>query len=235
MPPTREYVVPHLIEFDPQLREAFLTVEDYLARLQQAVADAGSGGGPGTSDHHLLTNLTVGDDHPQYLKPSEVTAGANITVTNNGDGTITVSGPAVPTVPAVLDDLTDVNTLGETTGTVLQFDSATGLWTPQVILLDYLADVNVTAAPPDDGDVLAWDVASQQWIPANPFGSIEWDQVLAAEVLSTDGSGKARTWYGPSPNPTAPSDGDVFMCTLHSATPVVPPAIPVGVPTVTVT
>jgi hypothetical protein len=30
---TRQWVVPHLVDFDPQVREAFLTVESYLAGL----------------------------------------------------------------------------------------------------------------------------------------------------------------------------------------------------------
>jgi hypothetical protein len=31
------WAVPHLVEFDPQLREAFLTVEDYLAGIGEAL------------------------------------------------------------------------------------------------------------------------------------------------------------------------------------------------------
>ena len=30
---TRQFVTPHVVDFDPQLREAFLTVESYLAGL----------------------------------------------------------------------------------------------------------------------------------------------------------------------------------------------------------
>jgi hypothetical protein len=38
----RQWVVPHLVDFDPQLREAFLTVESYVANLDDAI---GRGGG----------------------------------------------------------------------------------------------------------------------------------------------------------------------------------------------
>jgi hypothetical protein len=39
---TRQYAIPHIIEFDPVLREAFLTLEDYLAGLDERVGrDAG--------------------------------------------------------------------------------------------------------------------------------------------------------------------------------------------------
>lgn len=31
------FAVPHLVEFDPQLREAFLTVEDFLSGLDNAI------------------------------------------------------------------------------------------------------------------------------------------------------------------------------------------------------
>lgn len=33
MPAGRKWITPHLVEFDPQLREAFLTVEDYLNQI----------------------------------------------------------------------------------------------------------------------------------------------------------------------------------------------------------
>jgi len=33
MPSRRQWVTPHLVEFEPQLREAFLTIEDYLATI----------------------------------------------------------------------------------------------------------------------------------------------------------------------------------------------------------
>jgi hypothetical protein len=39
---TRQWAVPHVIEFDPQLREAFLTVESYLSGLDDSI---GRGGG----------------------------------------------------------------------------------------------------------------------------------------------------------------------------------------------
>ena len=38
----RQWVVPHLVDFDPQLREAFLTVESYVANLDESI---GRGGG----------------------------------------------------------------------------------------------------------------------------------------------------------------------------------------------
>jgi hypothetical protein len=41
--PARKYAVPHIVDFDPQLREAFLTVEDYLAEMEVS----GGGGEPG--------------------------------------------------------------------------------------------------------------------------------------------------------------------------------------------
>ena len=48
--------------------------------VQVTLAGAATGGGGGgVSDHSLLTGLS-GDDHPQYLKPVEVLAGANVTV-----------------------------------------------------------------------------------------------------------------------------------------------------------
>ena len=50
----------------------------------------GSGGGGGVTDHGDLTGLGD-DDHPQYLRPVEVLAGANVTVTDHGDGTITIA------------------------------------------------------------------------------------------------------------------------------------------------
>jgi hypothetical protein len=33
MTTARKWVVPHIVEFEPQLREAFLTIEDYFAQM----------------------------------------------------------------------------------------------------------------------------------------------------------------------------------------------------------
>lgn len=139
-------------------------------------------------------------------------------------------GPGVDT----LNELTDVDTTGMTDGTSLVFNGTSGLWVPETPLLDDLADVDVTTSPPDDGNVLSWDVAAQQWVAADVLGSIDWSQVLAAEVLTTDGSGKGRTWYGPPSGTLTPVEGDLFIATIHSADPPAPIAPPAGAPTVTV-
>ena len=53
---TRQWVVPHVVEFDPQLREAFLTVESYLAGLDQAIGrDAGIFWWDGNGDPNSVT------------------------------------------------------------------------------------------------------------------------------------------------------------------------------------
>lgn len=45
-----KYVVPHVIDFDPQLREAFLTVEGHLAALDAKAGEGGGGGGAGEDE-----------------------------------------------------------------------------------------------------------------------------------------------------------------------------------------
>lgn len=52
----RQWVTPHIVEFDPQLREAFLTYEDYLAKLDNAIArQAGIYWWDGNGDPNSLT------------------------------------------------------------------------------------------------------------------------------------------------------------------------------------
>lgn len=61
---TRQYVVPHIVEFEPQLREAFLTIESYLAQLDSS--PGGSTGitwwdGNGSPNSVSLPNARGGD------------------------------------------------------------------------------------------------------------------------------------------------------------------------------
>lgn len=222
----RQYVVPHILEFDPQTREAFLTIEDYLAQLLADIT-AAAGSGPGVTAHSALTGLGA-DDHTQYLRPAEVLEGANITIDNNGDGTITVTGLAPS---AQLDDLDDVSTTGVTDGTVLQYSSALALWVPQVLTLDDMFDVSVPTTP-DDKNVLAWDVESQKWYAADPTKIFT--PTGASLVRTTDGPGVGRYWYGPAPDP-ATSEGDIFFCTQYTSGAVTVVTPPATAPTVTVT
>ena len=78
--------------------------------VAQVVEPGGTAGG-GVTDHGALTGLSD-DDHPQYLKASEVVAGANITVDRNttpgaviiaGTGGGGGTGPAGPQGPPGTD------------------------------------------------------------------------------------------------------------------------------------
>ncbi len=65
------------------------------------IVSSTAAGGGGVTDHGALTGLGD-DDHPQYLKPSEVKAGSAITVDVNVNGEVTISsaaagGGSVPT------------------------------------------------------------------------------------------------------------------------------------------
>lgn len=231
-----KYVVPHLVEFDPQTREAFLTIEDYLAQLQAGI-DAAGGSGGGVTDHGALTGL-ADDDHTQYLRPAEVLAGDNISIADNGDGTISVIAAASVTT---LDQLADVNDSGKTTDTVLVFDPTvgqTGMWVPKVLELDDLSDVAVSPTP-NHHTVLTYDSSTSQWIDYDPFAIIDAGSALAAEVLTTDTTGRGRVYYG-TPDPASvpgllPSDGDLYFATIQLKGAGTVTAPPTGTPVVTVT
>lgn len=52
----RQWVVPHVVDFDPQLREAFLTLESYLATMDQQIGrDAGIVWWDGNGDPNSVT------------------------------------------------------------------------------------------------------------------------------------------------------------------------------------
>lgn len=210
-----KWAVPHLIQFDPELREAFLTVEDYLDSLDAEIA-AGGGGGTGPPG-------PAGPPGP--TGPTGATGPA---------GAAGATGPPGPIGP--LDILTDVDTTGQTDGTALVFDSTTGLWLPQTLTTANLADVDVVTDPPNDGDVLTYDSATGKWEPGPPFGDQQWSDILAAEVLTSDGAGKGTLYYGPNKPIDSPRDGGLWFCTqLTTDTTVTPPATITTAPTVTVT
>jgi hypothetical protein len=64
MTTSRQFVVPHIVDFDPQVREAFLTIESYLAELAD-VATTGAGihwwDGNGDPNGLPLPNARGGD------------------------------------------------------------------------------------------------------------------------------------------------------------------------------
>jgi hypothetical protein len=185
----RQWVVPHVIEFDPELREALLTLEDYLGQLWQEIQDIESGVTP------------------------------------------------APAPPIALTDLTDVNTVGYTDGTVLQFSSAVGLWLPQQLALSGGDLTDVSTAAPNNKDVLRWnDTAGPgstgMWVPESLPAALG-----ATDVLTVDGSGVGRYWYGAAANgdPVSPNPGDLWFATRLSADPISTPTAPTTAPTVTVT
>lgn len=85
-PTTREAVI--------QLEDAVLDAGDALARVGkgQLPTSGGGGGSLGVTNHHLLTNLTDGDDHTQYLFLAGRTGGQTILSTAAADIPLIVKG-----------------------------------------------------------------------------------------------------------------------------------------------
>jgi hypothetical protein len=88
-----------------------------------------------TVNDRLTTAITAheaaADPHPVYLKPSEVVAGANITVTENA-GVVTIAGQAGGGGggASILDDLTDVSAPADTPAGKVLGTTAEGVWGP---------------------------------------------------------------------------------------------------------
>jgi hypothetical protein len=112
---TRQWVVPHVVEFDPQLREAFLTLESYLADI---AGDAATGAGgiqwwDGNGDPNTLPlpnarggdffiDRVTGDVYRSVLTPYTrgLSPGENESRATSGsmwwDGTVDPSSTATP-------------------------------------------------------------------------------------------------------------------------------------------
>jgi len=120
---------------------------------------------------------------PTTLTDLSITDGTNGQVlTTDGEGgfsftTVSSSGGAT-----VIDDLTDVNTIGVQIGDVLSFDGA--VWVPAAgggggaSTLGALTDVDLSI-PPFDGDVLTYEATSMTWIPIPPVGGSGSQNVFA--------------------------------------------------------
>jgi hypothetical protein len=71
-----------------------VTVDTATSPGSVIINSAGAGGGGGVTDHGALTGLSD-DDHPQYLKTSEVIAGSNVTVdASSSPGSVIISSTA---------------------------------------------------------------------------------------------------------------------------------------------
>jgi hypothetical protein len=148
--------------------------------------------GTGVTDHGALTGL--GDnDHPQYLMPAEVLAGANVTVdTTTTPGSVIVAATGGGGGATTLDDLSDVTTSGVISGQSLVYTGS--VWGPGTIsgggggatTLDSLTDV--VAPSPAGGDALIWSVGTAAWVPGAVAGgsgaASDSDQmILAGQVF----------------------------------------------------
>jgi hypothetical protein len=100
-------------------------------------------------------HVAAADPHPQYLKPAEIVAGANITVTENA-GVVTIAGQAGGGGGAsTLDALTDVVAPANTPAGKVLGTTAEGVWGPidDSVTVAYAAP---TEPPARDG--LLWVV-----------------------------------------------------------------------------
>lgn len=72
----------------------------------------------------------------------------------------------------VLDDLTDVDTLGVTTGQVLTYNGGVGEWQPQDVATNLadLLDIDLTGLV--DGDVIIYDSVGGEWVRATKVNAL---------------------------------------------------------------
>jgi hypothetical protein len=106
---------------------------------------------------------------------------------------------------------------GAATGDGLLWDGAQ--WVPTTLTLDVLADVDVTGTAPNDGEVLTFDAASNQWKPAAtaavaPVGTLfvgaaSFDPV---QITTAPGFGMPPT-ADPAPGTHPPVPGDRYFST----------------------
>jgi len=120
---------------------------------------------------------------PTTLTDLSITDGTNGQVlTTDGEGTFSFTTVTAGGGATVIDDLTDVNTIGVQIGDVLSFNGT--VWVPAAggsggaTTLGALTDVDLSI-PPLDGDVLTYDATSMTWIPIPPIGGSGSQNVFA--------------------------------------------------------
>lgn len=137
------------------------------------------GGSGGTTDYDELTN-----------KP------AINGVTLAGDKTTAELGI---TIPASIDDLTDINLDSPSDGQLLAYDAENSEWvnvnpgSGSVAELGDVGDVNLTSV--SDGQVLKWDANNSEWINANESGGGSSELTHAINAAITVGGISAGTEY----------------------------------------
>lgn len=181
------------------------------------ITTGGGGGGGGVSDHGALTGLTD-DDHPQYLKPTEVVAGTSIAITQDdpvsGSITISADAPGVGVLDRVtyrLDRSASPVTLTSgslyfgllsLTGWTLLYDERVSNWSfldtgiGELQLSEsgyYVIDIELLLQDGADGDAIWYSSGFSD--TANPGTTDRYAGFLTAAENNAAGAGWPIHWY----------------------------------------
>ena len=145
--PIREVTGPQVLYYNPADKE-----------ITWGPVPTGGGGGGGGGDFEL--NVAGDDSTIRRIFSGETLkfAGATgISVSTDGEGQVTITGPSLATVA--------------TSGSYLDLSNQPSIPAAySVTSIDALSDVDTSTTPPTNGQSLVWSTASSKWLPSTVTG-----------------------------------------------------------------